>query len=234
MTTATAEKQKPPMFVPKLNREGVADWSSGGMRALGFNDYGRFKLAFKKLRFETGKKDNMFYAGDCKVLECVPADPITFPTNLDDLEDPERFIKEVTPEKFQEIVAAIQKQAVEGSFKASWLDPTKKHPVGGVSTLIFPVGRTGTSTDPKKADRDDRYLVEFLRPLLGVGKGVTADFAGQLPLLAALPKREEDDIVLEYENTPYAKAHEILDPATKEVLRSTVRVFGFRRFSAIG
>lgn len=231
-------KPKPPPFVPQLNRTGVADWSSGGGRFLGFSDYGTFKLAFKKLRFEVGKKENMFYAADCKVLACAPCGGLTMPTKLDDLRNPQRFLDTVTPEKFAEIVEALRKQAVEGTYKASWLNPTTKHTVGGVSTLTFPVGRTGTGSDPKKADRDDRYLVGFMRAILGVAEGATYDFMGEVPKLVALPRVEVDSMVFEYENIAYAKPFEIVDPTMgkddpNSVLRSTVQVYGYRRFTMI-
>lgn len=232
MTEPTQEKPK--LFVP-ANRKGVSDWAGGGgANYIGLSDYGRFRLAFKKLRFEPGQTGRPYYAADCKVITCEPvAQPKQPPEREKTAKKP--AYTPMAEEKYQAILVALEKNAKESKYRSCWCDPTKKHAPGGMSVLSFPVGLTPTADDPEKADRADRVLGEFLRVIQGMARGSVVDFNVLQKLVDAPAIAMDDDgDQFDLDCIPRAEPHVIIDPATKEVLRVTISVWPNRYYRLVG
>jgi hypothetical protein len=234
---AQEQTEKPKLFVPQ-NRKGVSDWAGGGgANYIGLSDFGRFRLAFKKLHFEKGQTGKLFYAADCKVLS---AEPVEQPKQPEAREaNPAKRIEAYTPmpeEKYQAILANLEKQAREGKYRACWTDPRKKHVVGGISVITFPVGSSPTTDDPEKADREDRVLGEFLRVIQGMPRGSVVDFGvlEKLDKAPALPMGDDSEGVFDLDCIPSAKPNVIKDPATGEVLRVSISVWPNRYYRLVG
>jgi len=231
-TQAAAEKPKPPRFIPKLNREGVGDWTGGSRtKSFGFTDFGSFVLALKRMSYDVGDKNNQFWRADCKVISCQGTASPGMPTKLSKkIKDPERFFREMTSEKFAAAVETARKAAVEGKYKACWTDPTTKFAAGTEASIFFPVNRPGTANQPKLDESDDRFLTMFLRAVLKVPKGQVRDFPRALETLDDFGAIENDNMTFGYESTPNTYAFELCDG--NEVLRSTVKVGVYRDFFA--
>lgn len=230
--TEQVPQEKPKPFVPK-NRAGVSDWQGGGgVNYIGLNDFGRFTLAFKKLRFEQGQTGKLFYAADCKVITCEPVAEPQQPEAREAKGKKPKYVP-MPDDKYQAIVAALKKNAIEGKYHSCWCDPTMKHAPGKVSVISFPVGVPATAADPDRADRDDRVLGEFLRVIQGMPRGSVVDF-NILEKLVALPAREDDTAVFGLDCIPDAQPNVIADPATGEVLRVSINVWSKRYYQAVG
>jgi hypothetical protein len=233
MSEPTKEAPKP--YVPQ-NRKGVSDWTSGGgANYLGLNDFGRFRFAFKKLRYVVGKdgKGSPYYAADCKVISC---EPVAQPDQPEACEaDASKKRKKYVPmpdADYQVILAALEKTAREGKYKSCWCDPTEKHAVGKIVTISFPVGSSPTAADPDKRDREDRVVGEIIRCILRKPRGAVVDF-GILPELVAEPVLEHDNLIFDLDCIPSAKPNVIVDPATQDVLRTSIQVWPNRYYRSI-
>lgn len=234
--TQTAEKPKPPRFIPKLSREGVGDWKGGTRtKSFGFTDFGNFVLALKRMQCQTNEeKQTTNWIAECKIISCSPVAGPSIPSNekkLAKLKNRKLFEETMTPARFVEVIEACRKQAVEGKYAACWTDPTTKFPVGSTASLFFPVNRPGTTAQPNLPDIDDRYLVSFLRALIGIPAGQPYDFPTALARLDDLGAFEADTELFRYEAVPNAYPFELVDNG--EVLRSTCRVGIYRDFSSV-
>jgi len=233
-------QEKPKPFIPQ-NRKGVSDWAGGGgANYIGLSDYGRFRLGFKKLRFEKGQTGKLFYAADCKVISAEAVAEPKQPEAREAGKKPNgKIIHPYAPmpdEKYLAIIAALAKSAREGKYRSCWTDPTKKHPVGGISVISFPVGLQPDTNDPDKADRADRVLGEFLRVIQGLPRGSVIDF-GVLQKLVdapALPMADDSEGVFDLDCIPRAEPNVIVDPATQEVLRTSIAVWPNRYYRLVG
>lgn len=241
MADANQNQEKPKPFVPQ-NRKGVSDWAGGGgANYIGLSDYGRFRLAFKKLRFEVGQTKKLFYAADCKVISAEPVEQPRQPEARDAGKKPNgKIIPAYVPmadEKYNAIIAALEKSAKEGKYRSCWVDPTKKHPVGGISVISFPVGLQPTADDPDKADRADRVLGEFLRVIQGMPRGSEVDFnvLKTLEAAKALDMGDDSEGVFDLDCVPRAEPNVIVDPTNNnEVLRTTISVWPNRYYRLVG
>lgn len=232
---AEQAKEKPAPFIPK-NRKGVSDWAGGGgVNYIGLNDYGRFRLAFKKLRFEMGQTGKLFYAADCKVITSEPVESPKQP-EAREAKNGKPVYTPMPDEKYQVILAALEKASKEGKYRSCWTDPTKKHSPGTLSVLSFEVGVTATADDPDKADRADRVLGELLRVIDGKPRGSVIDFNALERLVAApaLDMADDSEGVFDLDCIPRAQPYVIMDNATKEVLRVSIQVWPNRYYRSVG
>ncbi len=242
---AEQEKEKPKPFIPQ-NRKGVSDWAGGGgVNYIGLSDYGRFTLAFKKLRFEVGQTKKTFYAADCKVISAEAVEEPKQPEAKDAYKAPNgKMVPAYVPmadDKYNEIIASIAKQAREGKYHSCWTDPTKKHVPGKISVISFPVGVLPTTSDPERADRDDRVLGEFLRVIQGMARGTVVDFNVLQKLVdsPAIDMNDDTDGVFALDCIPRAQPNVIVDPSLPfdhkdHVLRTSISVWPNRYYRLVG
>jgi hypothetical protein len=65
------------------------------------------------------------------------------------------------------------------------------YPAGRETCLHFPVGRTGTATDPDRPDRDDRMIDDFIRSIFKKARG-DASFKATAAFQALVAKGRVD------------------------------------------
>lgn len=218
-------------YVPNLNREGVADWTGGNRNWISLGsqqkapEFGIFTVAFRKLEFVVGKKDNCFYALDVKILEAAPVAPPEKPEPKKD--DAVKLSKQATPMGLSD--ETWQKVLDKCSFS-----PPPNHRVGAESSIWLPTKRQGTATDPDKAQRDDRLFVEAVRALCKVAPGAPFNYVEAIDMLCDGGRVAHDNMVFQYHALPAGSVKLLEDPATGEVLRVTAQMNCNRRFRLVG
>lgn len=91
------------------------------------------------------------------------------------------------------------------------------YPVGRETALHFPVGRTGTATDPGRPERDDRAIDDFIRAVFRKRRGdATFDAKAAFKALAAKGKVDHDQFRFLFVRKPGNTAP-VLDKKTRQV-----------------
>lgn len=91
---------------------------------------------------------------------------------------------------------------------------------GREASIYFPTGRSGTATDPGKADRDDAYLAKFVRAVFRVQTGSQYDNTEALKRLLKMGKIADDSVRFCFVRGP-GNTVPMLDKKTKEVSEVT-------------
>lgn len=88
---------------------------------------------------------------------------------------------------------------------------------GSETSLHFPVGRTGTATDPGRAERDDRAIDDFIRAVFRKRRGdATFDAKAAFQALAAKGKVDHDQFRFMFTRKP-GNTVPMLDKKTRAV-----------------
>jgi hypothetical protein len=91
------------------------------------------------------------------------------------------------------------------------------YPVGRATALHFPVGRTGTATDPGRPERDDRVIDDFIRAVFRKRRGdASFDAKEAFKALAAKGKVDHDQFRFMFIRKP-GNTVPILDKKTRQV-----------------
>lgn len=199
-------------LIPNFNRPEVKDRKQGESNFLWESAYGRFRLALRFFQFQgkTDKVKDSYWVADCRIIDAQPD-----ASNV--------------PYKPQ------PKDAKGKRLSGAAYNTGNLFPAGKDVKLKFPVGRgAGAGADFGRAERDDRFLADFVAALFGTTRdNHKFDLNEAFAALAAQKKFDDDKLqcVLSNEYNPTNK--DIKDPTSGEVLKSTTQYYPRQRFEPV-
>src|SRR5688572_26046633 len=198
-------------IIPDLNRKEVRD-RKDRLDALDFNAFGRFRCALRLWDFFVGDKGGKFYKAEFVLLGIEPdASELAVKTNkLVVLEDGMQFAK--SKDKTTTILR-----------------------VGERSQLLFNVQRGGTATDPKREERDDAVLADFVATLFKTKKNAPGyDSVESLKELNKVKKFDSDALQFVIVRRPQEVEKELKDPESGAILKTYKQVYSRDSFEIVG
>lgn len=199
---------------PDFNREEVRDRKVFEGNFLYEPAFGEFTLALRFFSYEPGDKEKQklptnHWVADMRIVRAAP--DLSIPFGL--------------PKKDPKTNKKLSGQRISTA---------DRYPVGKDVKLKFPVGRTGTPTDPDRGRRDDQQLADFIAALFRTTRDdKTFDTNAAFDALAQAKKFDDDKLKVELDNTPNESTREVKDPSTGEVLKAVDVVYPRGRFRAI-
>lgn len=208
-----AKKDQCAPIIPDVNRPEVRD-RKDRIDALDFNAFARLRCALRLWDFFTGDTGNHFYKAEFVILELTP-DTSEVATKTNGLS--------VSPDG----VMTFRKSVKAG------VGPMTTLRVGERCSLLFPVNRGGTSTDPSRQDRDDATLTNFVATIFKQKRGPGFDGVAALKQLNERKKFDNDALQFVIQRSPQETEKELKDPETGAVIKTYMKVFSRDAFEIV-